>query len=126
MQILSFLNITARSAQQRDCRSRIHEAAQDLVELTSGTEGEFLAFGEKLRDFYSRTKEVSNLSASITERMIGTEVTEAMEGLQEIFDRIGRLDGQSGRGRDALTSILERFMGVRSHLQGFAKTVRNL
>jgi len=126
MQLFSFLNITARSARQRDCSSRLHETVQDLAELTSGTEGEFLAFGEKLRDFYSRTKEVSNLSASITEKMIGAEVTEAMEGLQEIFDRIGRLDGQSGRGRDALTSILERFAGVRRHLQGFEKTVRNL
>ena len=126
MQLSSFLNITLRSAPRPDCRCRLHEAVKDLAQLTSGTEGDFLAIGEKLRDFYSRTKEVSNLSASITERMIGAEVTEAMEGLQGIFDRIGRLDGESGRGRDALTSILERFVLVRSHLQGFEKTVRNL
>lgn len=126
MQLLSFLSMTSRSAPRPDCRCRLHKAVTDLAQLTSGTEGDFLAIGEKLRDFYSRTKEVSNLSASITERMIGAEVTEAMEGLQGIFDRIGRLDGQSGRGRDALISILERFVAVRSHLQGFEKTVRNL
>lgn len=126
MRLFSLLNITSRSAPRPDCLYRLHEAVEDLSQLTSGTEGDFLAIGEKLRDFYSRTKEVSNLSASITERMIGSEVTEAMEGLQGIFDRIGLLDGESGRGREALTSILERFAGVRSHLQGFEKTVRNL
>lgn len=126
MQLFSLLKNTLLSAPRPDCRYRLHETVKDLAQLTSGTEGDFLAIGEKLRDFYSRTKEVSNLSASITERMIGAEVTEAMEGLQGIFDRIGRLDGESGRGRDALTSILERFVGVQSHLQGFEKTVRNL
>jgi methyl-accepting chemotaxis protein len=126
MHLSSLLNIVSRSTQRSDCHHRLHAAVVDLTQLTLGTEGDFLAIGEKLRDFYSQTKEVSNLSASITEKMVGAEVTEAMEELQGTFDRIGRLDGESGRGRDALTSILERFSEVRSHLQGFEKTVRNL
>jgi methyl-accepting chemotaxis protein len=125
MNVSSLLNFVSRSA-PLDCLNRLQAVVVDLNQLTSGTEGDFLAIGGKLRDFSSRTKEVSSLSAAITEKMIGAEVTEAIEELQAVFDRIGHLDGESGRGRDALTLILERFSGVRSHLQNFEKTVRNL
>ncbi len=126
MHLSSLLNIVSRSAPRQECLNRLRAAVEALTHLTSGSEGDFLAIGERLRDFFSRTKEVSNLSASITKKMVGAEVTEAMEGLQGIFDRIGRLDGESGRGRDALISILERLTRVRNQLQGFEKTVRNL
>jgi len=125
MHLPSFLNIGSRPA-RLDCIGRLNKAVTELAILTSDTEGDFLTIGENLRDFYARIKEVSTLSASITERMAGREVTEAMEGLQEVFDRIGLLDAESGQGRDALTSILQRFEGIQNHLQGFDKTVRNL
>jgi len=82
--------------------------------------------GGKLRDFSVRTRELSQLSSAIAERMAGAKMKEAMEGLQEIFSRVRRLDGESGLGRDVLTTILENFGRVQTHLLFFEGTVRQL
>ncbi len=82
--------------------------------------------GGKLRDFSVRARELSQLSSAIAERMAGAKMKDAMEGLQEIFSRIRRLDGESGLGKDLLTTILENFGRIQSHLLFFEGAVRQL
>ncbi len=125
MEWLTFLKRFLRS-DSPSWRDRLHAIAAELSEIASSTEGDFLMIGGSLRDFSVRTRELSQLSSAIAERMAGAKMKEAMEGLQETFSRVRRLDGESGLGRDVLTTILENFGCVQTHLLFFEGTVRQL
>ncbi len=100
--------------------------ARSLEELASSTEGEFLSLGARLQQFSSCSREISEMSASITALMSGTEMTDAMEGLRRILKKIQEMDEGSRRGTEILRVILERIEAMQRPLSGFERIIRNL
>ena len=97
-----------------------------LGELAVSTEGEFLSLGEALQRFSGQSRDISDLSSSLTAMMSGREITEATEGLRQIITRVEELDSGSKRGTEVLKVILARIEEMHGPLTGFANIVRNL
>ena len=104
----------------------LHAVIQSLEELTSSTEVEFLSLGTNLQQFNGRSRDISELSSSITTMMSGKEMTDAMEGLRQILKRIKDLDNDSRKGTEILRAILHRIEEMHRPLIGFERIVRNL
>jgi methyl-accepting chemotaxis protein len=97
-----------------------------LDELATSTEGEFLRLGEKLQEFYARTKNLSDLSSELAGCLAGEELNQNMAGLQAIFTQIQQQDEATVQGITVLSSLLHRFEHIVSQLGRFTQTIRNL
>ena len=104
----------------------LHMTIQTLGELTSSTEDEFLSLGIKLQQFNGDSRDISELSSSITTMMSGKEMTDATEGIRKILKRIQDLDNDSRKGTEILRAILNRIEEMHRPLIGFERIVRNL
>jgi methyl-accepting chemotaxis protein len=105
---------------------RLQKAVEDLIQLNTSTEREFLSLGERLQDYYLRTREISTVSSDIATRMSGQEITDAMERLRAIYTRVEQLDSKSRQGLEILNSILGRAEDIGRQLDCFSKVVKNL
>ncbi len=101
-------------------------AIRKLGELAASTEGEFISLGDALQRFSGQSRDISDLSASLTALMSGREMTEATEGLRRIIARVEALDSGSKQGTEVLKTIQGRIEEMHRPLTGFAKIVRNL
>jgi methyl-accepting chemotaxis protein len=107
-------------------RDRLLGANQILHEMAASTEGEFIQLGEKLQEFYFRTKGLSELSSQVAKCLSGEELKQNMDGLQTVFDQVQEQDELSGKGIAVLTSLLSRFETIIGRLSRFDHTIRNL
>ena len=107
-------------------RDRLQGANQILHEMAASTEGEFIQLGEKLQEFYFRTKGLSELSSQVAKCLSGEELKQNMDGLQTVFDQVQEQDELSGKGIAVLTSLLSRFETIIGRLGRFDHTIRNL
>lgn len=97
-----------------------------LHELASTTEGDFIRLGEKLQDFYFRTRKLADLSRQIAAQLTGEAWLQWMAEIDTIFDRIRR-QGTAGRqGTQRLESLIECFDTIRGRLGSFDAIVRHL
>ena len=85
-----------------------------------------MSLGRRLQQFNSRSREISELSSSITALMSGEEMTDAMAGLRQILNRTQGLDRGSRQGTETLKAIIERIEAMHRPLIGFGRIVRNL
>jgi methyl-accepting chemotaxis protein len=107
-------------------RDRLHGANHILHELAASTEGEFIRLGEKLQEFYFRTKGLSELSSQVAKYLSGEELKQDMDGLQSLFAQVQEQDDLSGKGVSVLSSLLNRFENISAQLGRFDQTIRNL
>ncbi len=107
-------------------RDRLHGANHILHELAASTEGEFIRLGEKLQEFYFRTKGLSELSSQVAKCLSGEELKQDMDGLQSLFAQVQEQDDLSGKGVSVLSSLLSRFEDISAQLGRFDQTIRNL
>ena len=107
-------------------RDRLHGANHVLHELAASTEGEFIRLGEKLQEFYFRTKGLSELSSQVAKCLSGEELKQDMDGLQSLFAQVQEQDDLSGKGVSVLSSLLNRFENISAQLGRFDQTIRNL
>jgi methyl-accepting chemotaxis protein len=120
--ISTFFNPTS----PKERLEELHLAVRSLGELTGSTEEEFLSLGERLQQFNGRSKDISELSSSISAMMSGKETTEAIEGLRQILKRIKEMDEGSRQGTEIMRAILDKIEEMHRPLIGFARIVRNL
>ena len=104
----------------------LRSTVRSLGELSSSTEEEFLSLGTKLQQFNSRSRDISELSSSLTAMMSGKEMADATAGLRQILDGTQDLDGSSRQGTEILKVILEKIEAMHDPLIGFGRIVRNL
>ncbi|MEW6258594.1 MAG: methyl-accepting chemotaxis protein [Thermodesulfobacteriota bacterium] len=97
-----------------------------LHELASTTEGDFIRLGEKLQDFYFRTRKLADLSRQIAVQLTGEAWLQWMAEIDTIFDRIRRQGAAGRQGTQRLESLIERFDAIRSRLASFDTIVRHL
>ena len=110
----------------RDWRYCLDQAGERIMEMTTGTEGEFLRIGEKLQDIHQRARAMSKLSGAAAEQLSGDSILSQMEGLKRILRQIGDENESSLGGSATIASILQRLKEVHVHLESFDKIVRNL
>ncbi len=99
---------------------------RSLGDLSSSTEEEFLSLGTKLQQFNSRSRDISELSSSLTAMMSGKEMADATAGLRQILDGTQDRDGSARQGTEILKVILEKIEAMHDPLIGFGRIVRNL
>ena len=109
-----------------DWPNRLDWSADELGELASNTEGEFLSIGERLQNFYLQARDLSEQSSSVASRIGGEDMILAGEKLHRIFNQIKNLDTKSSKGTDILGKILHEFEEMHHQIDGFAQIVRNL
>ncbi len=109
-----------------DWQNRLSAACGILHELAEGTEGEFIRLGEKLQDFYFRAKTLSDLSSQVAGCLSGETLQQSMNGLQTIFTQVQQQDELSGKGIAVLSSLLNRFNHIKTRMERFDQTIRNL
>jgi len=105
---------------------RLGSSANELETLAKSTEGDFLAIGAKLQDFYHRAEEISKISASVVTLLSGKEIDSVIGGFREVMDRIRQLEDESRRSVEALRHLTEVLSTLERNLSGFDKIVRSL
>jgi hypothetical protein len=98
----------------------------ELEALVKSTEGDFLAIGDKLQDYYRRSEEISRISASVAQLMTGDEMKSAIDGLRDVIGLIRELEDKSRRNATTLQRILAVIGDLNDHLSGFHNIVRSL
>ena len=98
-------------------------ASSQLHQLSSSTEGEFLAIGEHLQGFYQRAHEITGIVSGLVSQLGGERSVAAMSGLTEILDTLeAALDhAVQGGGQHSLEAILEGLDQVTQPLTGFGQ-----
>ncbi|HAJ28502.1 MAG TPA: hypothetical protein DCG53_14890 [Syntrophus sp. (in: bacteria)] len=109
-----------------DWRYRLDQAGERIMEMTTGTEGEFLRIGERLQEIHQRARAMSKLSGAAVEQLSGDTILTQMEGLKKILRQIGDENESSLGGSATIAMILQRLKEVHGHLESFDKIVRNL
>jgi methyl-accepting chemotaxis protein len=104
---------------------------QDRLNLLAGsTESEFLAIGAQLQDFYSRTVQISDVSSTVTEKIGGKEIKNAIRELGSIIDRmeglLNLMESEAEQSSMMLRKTLQMIAGVGEPLAGFKKIMKVL
>jgi methyl-accepting chemotaxis protein len=123
---MKLISVLFHPASSEEWTEDLHMTIRGLGELTSSTEDEFLSLGIKLQQFNGHSRDISEMSSSITTMMSGREMTDATEGLRKILKRIKDLDNDSRKGTEILRAILSRIEEMHRPLVGFERIVRNL
>ncbi|MGC9196897.1 MAG: hypothetical protein ACP5IL_15795 [Syntrophobacteraceae bacterium] len=97
--------------------------ANKLDFLARSTEGEFLAIGEKLQDFYARTTELSEACSVVAAHLSGKELETVIEGFGKVIEAVNRLENGSKRNTDYLRTVLEKLDSLEDVAEGFQKTI---
>lgn len=111
---------------KHDWRDCLYQAGDRIMEMTTGTEGEFLRIGERLQDIHQRARAMSQLSGAAAERLSGDTIISQMEGLKRILRQIGDENESSRGGSATIAMIIQSLQEVHGHLESFDKIVRNL
>jgi methyl-accepting chemotaxis protein len=104
-------------------RDVLPEMAKRLDFLAGSTEGEFLAIGEKLQDFYTRTTELSEACSAVATHLSGKELETVIEGFGKVVEAVNSLENGSRRNTDYLQTVLEKLDSLNSVAEGFQKTI---
>lgn len=89
--------------------------------LANSSEGEFLSIGEKLQDFYTRTREISESSSTVADLMSGRELGAVIDDFGIVVDLLKQLEGASSKSSETLRQVLGRLDRVQSNLEKFKK-----
>ena len=99
--------------------------AAQLRLVAATTEDEFLVIGGNLQDFYQRGLGISSLASEMVGEVAGEQVTDAMTGLREMLDEMGRYvesaQQEIGTSSETLREILALLDQASGPLSGFKK-----
>ena len=108
----------------------LKEIISALNFLTKQTEDQFLSIGSRLNDFYSRSGDISGLSSSLLDSMLGDELTGTTGSLKNILNRMNTYLEQTD---EAFKGSLKTLNDVRrmvnasnAPLESFKKIIKKL
>jgi methyl-accepting chemotaxis protein len=105
--------------------SGLAEQAARLRVVAGTTEGEFLAIGATLQDFYQRGAGISTLASEMMGEVAGDQVSETIGALGTLLDEMGRYvsraQQETGESSATLRETLELLDRVSGPLTGFRK-----
>jgi methyl-accepting chemotaxis protein len=101
------------------------DLALRLRAVAGTTEGEFLAIGATLQDFYQRGDGISTLASEMMGEVAGEQVSETISALGALLDEMGRYvsraQQETGESSATLREILGLLDQVAGPLTGFRK-----
>ncbi|MEW6290634.1 MAG: methyl-accepting chemotaxis protein [Thermodesulfobacteriota bacterium] len=99
-----------------------------LGSVSTSTEDEFLAIGERLQDFQQRAGEITTIISSLVSSLGGERGAAAMSGLAAIFNDLEShlAVARKESGRQSLELILLSLDRITTPLTGFARMNKNL
>ncbi len=109
-----------------DWKKSLGDVSASLTVLAGSTEGEFLAIGEKLQDFYFRAQDISKVSSSVAVLLTGDQSIETMNVFRNVIERMESLDRASRQRIDRLMGIADLLDDLDSSLSGFHRITRVL
>ncbi|HVX65299.1 MAG TPA: methyl-accepting chemotaxis protein [Bryobacteraceae bacterium] len=102
------------------------QLSQELHELNSFTEAEFLAVGERLQSISRQCRELANLSSQTAELLDGQEFSGAIDGLRRVLAGVERIERGSETNRQILAAMLSQVNQTGKLLAGFSRLVLHL
>lgn len=109
-----------------DWRPTLLASSKILTALPGAVEADYLGLGERLQDFYARTRHLSETSATVSSKMSGQNVANEISGLQYVLDQTGTMRDGSRQSVATLDSILEELCRTRANLSAFTNITRHL
>ena len=103
--------------------SRLKQIEVGLDMITDHAEDEFLSLGRMFGDFHRRARMISETSADVAGKMTGAEIVGAIDGLNELMEKMEAYLKRSkteARGRiNSLREVLNLMNEVYGHLEDF-------
>lgn len=102
----------------------------ELSRLNNISEKEFIKIGGDFQNFFYRSKEITKLSASISEILSGNDISGTIEKLQNFLKELNHYakdsETLSDKANDTLRQIRTSINEIYSPLDGFKKSVKLL
>ena len=109
---------------------QLHTLQSRLDDIVSSSGDRFLSIGEKLQEFYRRSRDMSNKSSAMVDLLAGNDLKNATDGLSQILDelrmRFKTPEKNISRTTGVFTEHLNAISKVTSYLDDFHMIVMNL
>ena len=113
-----------------DLRLRLEETSRSLSDCIADKEPVFLEIGESLRDFSSRSRELSGRAESLTRTVSGEDMRQAMQELERSQQELRGLwdeeEELNHRLWEALQELIEETRALRSDMEEFSPRIKQL
>ncbi len=119
----AFISKWKRGGFGKEIALQLGPLGEKLKTLSRSSEGDFLSLGERLQDFYVRTREISRTSSSIAGLLSGAEVAGAIEAFRAIFEQLKQFESRSGQSAHILKQVIEDLTTMQDQLEGLRKIV---
>ncbi len=130
MQVLGDINISGLEMTGYSWIKKLKEIGDELHEVATSSETEFLAIGEKLQEFYVYADEISRKSSSAAGLMVGKDIEKSIEGFKTMLDQmtvhISQIEEESATCAKTLQYLERLLAGFDKILEGFRKIVNFL
>ncbi len=104
----------------------LHDVSEDIKNITSTSEDEFLELGGKLQGYYTEAGRLSEMAATAAGQMSGEAVESAIREFQDISERISSQQGLSEKSIQELHDVLALIDDLQQPLDSFDQTVKTL
>ena len=110
--------------------NRLKQIEVELDMVTDQAEEEFLSIGRMFSDFHRRARMISEISAEVAGKMTGAEIVGAIDGLNELMERmesyLKRSETETRERISRLKEVLSLMSDVYGHLEDFHRIAKGL
>ncbi len=110
--------------------NRLKQIEGELDRITDQAEEEFLSIGRRFSDFHRRARMISEISAEVAGKMTGAEIVGAIDGLNELMERmesyLKRSETETRERISRLREVLSLMSDVYGHLEDFHRIAKGL
>ncbi len=111
-------------------KSRLQSYIRDLEIVNRETEKDYLEIGSNLRQFHIQSRDIANVSSSVSGSMAGAEITDAISKLQGAIERTKTyVDGFEGRlenRKEVLKEALEMIENMDEPVHDLKGIIKNM
>lgn len=98
--------------------------------LATSTEDEFLYIGSRLRDFHSRTSQITGSASSVAGLISGEEISATVRELNTLMERMAfylkQCESMTSAGTAKLKQVKQRLTAIQLHLEGLGRIAKVL
>jgi len=109
---------------------QLHRVERDLEAFIESTEEDFLSVGNSLRQFYTRSANLSRRANAVVNLMMGDEIIATVDGLEGLLDQLNVytriLDGEAATTEKGLRDVLTMLGQVVEPVESFKKIVKTM
>lgn len=130
MQVLGDINISGLEMTGYSWIQKLREIGDELHDIATSSETEFLSIGEKLQEFYIYADAISKKSSSAAGLMVGKDIEKSIDSFKTMLDQmtihINQIEEESASCAKTLQYLERLLAGFDKILEGFRKIVNFL